>query len=75
MMKPSSEREVINRLALKGEGGEQYHKQTKSVRKHTPQSTLVIPIVHFTMKLLFPDSSSSSHYRETGGITMGMLIA
>jgi hypothetical protein len=36
---------------------------------------LVFLIVLFAMKLLFPDSSSSSHYRETGGITMGMLIA
>jgi hypothetical protein len=27
------------------------------------------------MRMLFPNSSSSSHYRETGGMYRGMLIA
>jgi len=41
----------------------------------TSTYTLTFPIVLFTMKMLFPNSSSSSNYREIGGITRRMLIA
>jgi hypothetical protein len=46
----------------------------ESERAHIPQSNFIFPSVHFSMKMLFPSSSSLSHYRETGGTRWGILI-
>ena len=48
--------------------------RTRSVIVLIPQSTFVFPTVYFTLKMLFPSSSSLSHYRETEGTRWGILI-
>lgn len=74
LVKPNTGEMKINLLAGKREREGLASHRTRSVIVLIPQSTFVFPTVYFTLKMLFPSSSSLSHYRETEGTRWGILI-